>query len=120
MSAYFASRQWIRAARGWLGDDALWARSQRLMAPLGLKADLRAMLDIRNLLREDMVLGAQAAIRRFGDLNASVESHRRLVEAIEAGDADAARGVAAEIVQRNQKFVLGLYALAGPDETETT
>ena len=81
---------------------------------------LRAMLDIRNLLREDMVLGAQAAIRRFGDLNASVESHRRLVEAIEARDADAARGVAAEIVQRNQKFVLGLYALAGPDETETT
>jgi GntR family transcriptional repressor for pyruvate dehydrogenase complex len=81
---------------------------------------LRAMLDIRNLLREDMVLGAQAAIRRFGDLNASVESHRRLVEAIEAHDVEASRGVATEIVQRNQKFVLGLYALAGPDETETT
>jgi hypothetical protein len=46
VSAYFASRQWIRAAREWLGDDALWARAQRLMAPLGLEADLKAMLDI--------------------------------------------------------------------------
>ena len=46
VTAYFASRQWIRAARGWLGDDALWARAQRLAAPAGLKADLRASLDI--------------------------------------------------------------------------
>jgi hypothetical protein len=45
-TAYFASRQWIRAAREWLNDDALWARAQRLAAPPGLKADLRAMLDI--------------------------------------------------------------------------
>lgn len=28
MSAYFATRQWIRAIRLWLGDDALWARAQ--------------------------------------------------------------------------------------------
>src|SRR5829696_936542 len=46
VTAYFASRQWIRAARGWLNDDALWARAQRLAAPKGLKADLRASLDI--------------------------------------------------------------------------
>jgi hypothetical protein len=46
VSAYFASRQWIQAARAWLDDDALWARAQRLTAPSGLKADLRAMLDI--------------------------------------------------------------------------
>ena len=46
VTAYFASRQWIRAARGWLNDDALWARAQRLAAPSGLKADLRASLDI--------------------------------------------------------------------------
>jgi hypothetical protein len=45
-TAYFASRQWIRAARGWLNDDALWGRAQRLAAPSGLKADLRAALDI--------------------------------------------------------------------------
>ena len=60
---------------------------------------LRAMLDIRALLRQDMVLGAEAVIRRFGDLGPSVESHRRLVEAVEARDAERARAVAAEMVQ---------------------
>jgi DNA-binding GntR family transcriptional regulator len=37
-----------------------------------------------------MELGAEAAIRRFGDLRISVDSHRRLVEAIEAGDPERA------------------------------
>lgn len=46
LTAYFASRQWIRAARGWLGDDALWARAQRLAAPARLGADMKASLDI--------------------------------------------------------------------------
>ena len=72
---------------------------------------LHAMLDIRSLLRQDMELGAEAAIRRFGDLRISVDSHRRLVEAIEAHDAAAAGREADEIVSRNQKFVVGLYAL---------
>jgi len=72
---------------------------------------LRAMLDIRSLLRQDMELGVEAAIRRFGDLRISIESHRRLVEAIEARDADAAGSEADQIVSRNQKFVVGLYAL---------
>jgi GntR family transcriptional repressor for pyruvate dehydrogenase complex len=76
---------------------------------------LRAMLDIRSLLMADMQLGAEAAIRRFGDLRPSVDSHRRLVEAIEARDVEAARAIACEIVQRNQKFVLGLYALGGEE-----
>lgn len=73
---------------------------------------LAAMTDIRALLKQDMELGAEAAIRRFGDLQISVESHRRLVEAIEAGDPDVARRILAEIVSRNHKFVLGLYAMA--------
>jgi GntR family transcriptional regulator, transcriptional repressor for pyruvate dehydrogenase complex len=73
---------------------------------------LKAMLDVRSLLRHDMELGAEAAIRRFGDLRISVGSHRKLLEAIEARDADTARAVAREIVARNQKFVIGLYALA--------
>jgi DNA-binding FadR family transcriptional regulator len=81
---------------------------------------LRAMLDIRSLLRQDMELGAEAAIRRFGDLRISVRSHRRLLQAIEAGDADAASHVADEIVTRNQKFVLGLYALGVPQDTDGT
>ena len=67
-----------------------------------------------------MVLGAEAAIRRFGDLarasSRTAASSRRSRPATPTR----ARAGAAEIVQRNQKFVLGLYALAGPDETETT
>ena len=78
---------------------------------------LRAMLDIRTLLRKDMELGAEAAIRRFGDLGVSVESHRRLVDAIEAHDAERARDTAASIVRRNRDFVLGLYGLALPAGT---
>lgn len=46
LTAYFASRQWIQAARGWLGDDALWRRAQRLAAPARLGADLSASYDI--------------------------------------------------------------------------
>ncbi len=79
---------------------------------------LKAMLDIRALLRKDMELGAEAAIRRFGSLGPSGESHRRLVDAIEGREVAAAREIAMEIVQRNQKFVLGLYALAGGGEGE--
>jgi DNA-binding FadR family transcriptional regulator len=74
---------------------------------------LRAMLDIRTLLKQDMELGAEAAIRRFGDLRVSVESHRELVRAIEARDPETAREVAVRIVRRNRDFVLGLYAMAG-------
>jgi GntR family transcriptional repressor for pyruvate dehydrogenase complex len=73
---------------------------------------LQAMVDIRALLRQDMELGAEAAIRRFGDLRPSVESHRRLLDAIADKDPVRAAEVADEIVSRNQKFVLGLYALA--------
>jgi GntR family transcriptional repressor for pyruvate dehydrogenase complex len=73
---------------------------------------LRAMLDIRTLLKQDMELGAEAAIRRFGDLRVSVESHRGLVDAIEAGDVELARETAGVIVRRNREFVLGLYAMA--------
>jgi DNA-binding FadR family transcriptional regulator len=61
-----------------------------------------------------MELGAEAAIRRFGDLRISVGSHRKLLEAIEARDPEAARGAARAIVARNQQFVAGLYALAVP------
>jgi hypothetical protein len=46
LSGYFASRQWIEAMRGWLGDDALWTRAQRLRAPARLGNDLAASLDI--------------------------------------------------------------------------
>jgi GntR family transcriptional repressor for pyruvate dehydrogenase complex len=77
---------------------------------------LQAMIDIRSLLRDDMELGAEAAIRRFGDLRISVESHRRLTDAVAAHDPDAAASIAAEIVNRNRAFVLGLYALGERDD----
>ena len=79
---------------------------------------LRAMLDFRSLLRQDMELGAEAAIRRFGDLRVSVESHRSLVDAIEAGNVEASRETAAKIVRRNREFVLGLYAMGPPVGTD--
>jgi GntR family transcriptional repressor for pyruvate dehydrogenase complex len=79
---------------------------------------LGVMNDIRSLLRRDMELGAEAAIRRFGDLRFSVDSHRRLVGAIAARDSDAARRILAELVGRKRDFVLGLYAFAAPPPTE--
>src|ERR687897_3408077 len=73
---------------------------------------VRAMVDIRTLLKQDMELGAEAAIRRFGDLQVSVASHRELVAAIDAHDPERARRILSSIVSRNHEFVLGLYALA--------
>lgn len=87
-----------------------------LAAAAGNRYLLQAMVDIRALLRQDMELGAEAAIRRFGDLRPSVESHRRLLEAIADGDPARAAEVADEIVSRNQKFVLGLYELGHSTE----
>lgn len=75
---------------------------------------LRAMNDIRVLLHKDMALSAEAAIRRFGNLRFSVESHRRLVDAVEARDADEARRILADTMNRNHDFVLSLYAMANP------
>jgi GntR family transcriptional regulator, transcriptional repressor for pyruvate dehydrogenase complex len=81
---------------------------------------VRAMTDIRTLIKQDMELGAEAAIRRFGDLHISVASHRELVAAIEAHDPEQARRVLSTIVSRNHEFVLGLYALAqsAPEDEE--
>lgn len=77
---------------------------------------LQAMNDLRVYLRDDMVLGADAAIRRFGDLRPSVESHRELAQAVADHNPTGAADAAASIVRRNRDFVLGLYALAAWDE----
>lgn len=77
---------------------------------------LRAIRDLRALLRKDMELSAAAGIRRFGSLQYSVDAHRELVDAIEAGDPDTARRVLFEIMSRHHEFVMGLYAFAAPDE----
>lgn len=80
---------------------------------------VKAVEDIRELLRRDIELSAGAGIRRFGSLQYSVDSHRALVDAIEAGDPDAARRVLFDIMSRHHEFVIGLYAFAPPPPDET-
>ncbi len=75
---------------------------------------LQAMTDIRGLLEQDMELSAEMAIRRFGGLEFSIDSHRLLVDSIEARDPDAARALLLKTTGRNREFVFGLYALAEP------
>jgi hypothetical protein len=41
LAAFFATRQWIRAARGWLGNDPLWARAMAMPFTSELSHDLR-------------------------------------------------------------------------------
>jgi hypothetical protein len=46
VTAYFASRQWIRALRTWVADDALWARAQRIASSSALARDVNAAKEI--------------------------------------------------------------------------
>jgi hypothetical protein len=42
LASYFASRQWVRAIRTWVGDDAFWARAQRYAQQLAqLRHDVK-------------------------------------------------------------------------------
>ncbi len=79
---------------------------------------LSAMQDIRSLMRRDIELSAGVGIRRFGSLQFSVDAHSALVDAIEAGDPDAARRVLFDIMSRHHEFVIGLYAFAPPSPEE--
>jgi DNA-binding FadR family transcriptional regulator len=92
----------------------------RLAEAAGNRFLLKAMEDIRSLLRNDMALSAEAGIRRFGDLQFSVDSHRALVDAIDAGDAEDARRLLLDIMSRHHAFVLSLYALVTPSLDERT
>jgi GntR family transcriptional repressor for pyruvate dehydrogenase complex len=83
-----------------------------LAAAAGNRFLLAAMRDLRALLRSDLELSAAAGIRRFGSLQFSVDAHRGLVDAIEAGDPESARRVLFEIMSRHHEFVIGLYAFA--------
>mgnify|MGYP006266920647 CR=1 FL=1 len=83
-----------------------------LAAAAGNRYLYQAMHDFRSLLRQDMELAASAAIRRFGSLEFSVESHRAIVAAIEAGDAEQARQALFAIMSRHHEFVTSLYGLA--------
>jgi GntR family transcriptional repressor for pyruvate dehydrogenase complex len=67
----------------------------------------QAMEQLRELLRQNMEVSFQAALERRGDLQFSLDSHRRLVESIEAGDAEATRALVFEIMSRHHELVLG-------------
>lgn len=78
-----------------------------------------AMHQLSGLIREDIELAATAGISRFGSLQYSVDAHRALVDAIEAGDPDAAHHVLFDIMSRHHEFVIGLYAFAPPSPGQT-
>jgi DNA-binding FadR family transcriptional regulator len=69
-----------------------------------------AMANIRASLKREMELSAEVGARRHGDLQFSADSHRRIVQAIAAGDQDAARAEMFDIMQRHHGFVMGFYA----------
>jgi hypothetical protein len=46
MSAYFASRQWIRAIHDWLGNEPLWKRAQALADTAALRHDVEGATEI--------------------------------------------------------------------------
>jgi GntR family transcriptional regulator, transcriptional repressor for pyruvate dehydrogenase complex len=73
---------------------------------------LGALEGIRLRLQGDLELAADAAFRRFGNLDFSVVAHRELVDAIEGRDAGTARRRLLRLMRRSHEFVLGLYALA--------
>lgn len=73
-----------------------------------------AMTNIRQALRRELELSAEVGARRFGDLQFSVDSHRRVLAAVEAGDPDLAREELSDIMSRHHDFVLGLYAAPAP------
>jgi len=71
---------------------------------------VEAMVNIRQLLRRELELSAEVGARRHDNLQYSVDSHRRVTAAIEAGDPDLARAELHAIMGRNHDIVLGLYA----------
>ena len=71
---------------------------------------LQAMKNTSSILKRDMELSAEVGVRRLGSLEFSVDTHRRLVAAIAASDADKARQVMLNILRRNHEFVLSLYS----------
>jgi GntR family transcriptional repressor for pyruvate dehydrogenase complex len=74
---------------------------------------MRTTVDTRTILKRDMELSAEVGIRRLGTLQFSVDTHRRLVAAIESGDAEKAQQVHCNILRRNHEFVLSLYSSEG-------
>jgi DNA-binding FadR family transcriptional regulator len=69
-----------------------------------------ALSGVRTLLTRDLELSAEVGVRRFGGLQIAVAEHRSVVDAIEQGDAVAAREAMTKVIARNRDHVLSLYA----------
>jgi GntR family transcriptional regulator, transcriptional repressor for pyruvate dehydrogenase complex len=67
----------------------------------------QAVEQIRSLVRQNMQVSFDASRRRTGGLQVSLDSHRQLLEAVEAGDAETARARLFAIMSRHHEFVLG-------------
>jgi DNA-binding FadR family transcriptional regulator len=68
-----------------------------------------AMRNIRASLKREMELSAEVGARRHGDLRFSADSHRRVLNAIKAGDPELARSEMFDIMSRHHEFVLSMY-----------
>lgn len=109
----------LRAALGRMqqgvGDPASYSEADVafhmvLAQAAGNAVLLDAMTNIRSSLKREMELSAEVGARRHGNLQFSIDSHECVIDAIEAGDADAAHAEMASIMNRHHGFVLGLYA----------
>jgi DNA-binding FadR family transcriptional regulator len=73
--------------------------------------------DVHALFRPDLELAAEAGVRRFGNLDFTIDAHADLVDAVEEARALDARALALETMGRTHEFVLALYALAPAPRT---
>jgi GntR family transcriptional repressor for pyruvate dehydrogenase complex len=80
----------------------------------------QAVEQIRSMIRENMELSSTIAAGRPGGLQASLESHRRLVDSIESGDAEATRQTLFEMMGRHHESVLKGAAAPRPEAASAT
>ncbi len=71
----------------------------------------QAMERLSAMIREDVALAASSGIRRFGNLQYTVDAHVELVDAIEGADPEEAQRVLLEILSRTHEFVIALYTI---------
>jgi DNA-binding FadR family transcriptional regulator len=88
-------------------DVPAYAEAHMAIADAAQNRFLRqAVEQIRSMIRDNMELSSTIAAGRPGGLEASLESHRRLVDSIESGDAEATRQTLFEMMGRHHESVL--------------
>lgn len=69
VTAYFASRQWIRAVRTWLGNEPLWRRAMTLPPSAALRHDVEGATEISRF-SGHWQGGGEPCLRYFGSCGA--------------------------------------------------